>query len=87
MDGHDLLRTAYDDLVAALAGIDDEQSWAPTGCLGWSVRDLTWHCAADARRALEGESAQKLNCVAKPQGTIRGPVDWSGRRSRNAVLG
>ncbi len=52
MDGHDLLRTAYDDLVAALAGIDDEQSWAPTGCLGWSVRDLTWHCAADARRAL-----------------------------------
>jgi hypothetical protein len=50
--GHDLLRTAYDDLVAALARIDAEQSWAPTGCLGWSVRDLTWHCAADARRAL-----------------------------------
>lgn len=52
MHGHHLLRTAYDDLVAALAGIEDEQSWTPTGCLGWSVRDLTWHCAADARRAL-----------------------------------
>jgi hypothetical protein len=52
MHGHDLLRTTYDDLVAALARIDDELSWAPTGCLGWSVRDLTWHCAADARRAL-----------------------------------
>lgn len=52
MDGHDLLRTAYDDLAAALARVDDEQSWAPTGCLGWSVRDLTRHCAADARRAL-----------------------------------
>jgi len=52
MDGPDLLSIAYDDLVAALARIDDEQSWAPTGCLGWSVRDLSYHCAADARRAL-----------------------------------
>ncbi len=52
MDGTDLLATAYDDLVSLLAQVDDEHSWTATGCLGWSVRDLTFHCLADARRGL-----------------------------------
>ena len=52
MTGAELVQAAYDGLRAALALVDDEQSWAPTGCLGWSVRDLTYHCTMDAQRAL-----------------------------------
>lgn len=52
MDGVELLATAYDDLVDVFAAIDEEHSWSPTGCLGWSVRDLAFHCLADARRGL-----------------------------------
>ncbi|WP_329273219.1 maleylpyruvate isomerase N-terminal domain-containing protein [Streptomyces pseudovenezuelae] len=29
-----------------------EESWRPTGCAGWAVRDLVFHCAGDAQRAL-----------------------------------
>jgi hypothetical protein len=48
----DLLRTAYDGVRELLAGLDDTDSWTATGCLGWSVRDLTFHCTTDAQRAL-----------------------------------
>lgn len=33
-------------------GLGDEESWAPSGCTGWAVRDLVFHCVGDARRAL-----------------------------------
>lgn len=32
--------------------IDEDRSWRPTGCTGWSVRDLTFHCLSDAQRGL-----------------------------------
>lgn len=32
--------------------LDDEASWLPTGCTGWAVRDLVFHCVSDAQRAL-----------------------------------
>ena len=46
------LRAAYRALGAVVAAIDDEGSWLPTGCTGWSVRDLTFHCLSDAQRGL-----------------------------------
>ena len=46
------LRAAYDALSAVVAEIDDERSWLATGCTGWSVRDLTFHCLSDAQRGL-----------------------------------
>jgi len=52
MSGADLVRVSYDDLCAVLSRADEESSWAATGCLGWSVRDLTFHCLLDAQRAL-----------------------------------
>jgi hypothetical protein len=52
MEGVELLAIAYDDLEGLFAAIDEERSWSPTGCLGWSVRDLAFHCLADARRGL-----------------------------------
>jgi len=48
----DVLRTAYHDVVAAVSGLDAEREWAPTGCSGWSVRDLVFHMRGDAERAL-----------------------------------
>lgn len=48
----DLVREAYAAFGAALDGLGDEDSWAATGCTGWSVRDLTHHCATDALRGL-----------------------------------
>jgi uncharacterized protein (TIGR03083 family) len=47
-----LLTEAYDALTAAVSRLPEEDAWAPTGCTGWSVRDLLWHLHADAVRGL-----------------------------------
>ncbi|GGU97477.1 maleylpyruvate isomerase [Streptomyces filipinensis] len=46
------VRAAYEAARAAVAGLSDEESWLPTGCTGWAVRDLVFHCVTDAQRAL-----------------------------------
>ncbi|GHE08197.1 maleylpyruvate isomerase N-terminal domain-containing protein [Streptomyces alanosinicus] len=46
------LRAAYEAASAVVAGLDDEESWLPTGCTGWAVRDLVFHCVQDAQRGL-----------------------------------
>ncbi|MGW0211652.1 maleylpyruvate isomerase N-terminal domain-containing protein [Streptomyces sp. NPDC003233] len=46
------LRAAYEAASAVVAGLGDEESWLPTGCTGWAVRDLVFHCLTDAQRAL-----------------------------------
>ena len=48
----DVLERTYADVHAVLAGLDQDAEWAPTGCAGWSVRDLVQHLLGDARRAL-----------------------------------
>jgi uncharacterized protein (TIGR03083 family) len=50
--GARLVGEAYDELVRVLQYVDDDGSWAPTGCTGWAVRDLTYHCLGDAQRGL-----------------------------------
>jgi hypothetical protein len=52
IDGAGLVGPAYDALTAVLRAVDEDGSWSPTGCRGWSVRDLTFHCLSDAQRAL-----------------------------------
>jgi hypothetical protein len=52
MADQEILRTAYRDVVAAVSDLDAVQEWLPTGCAGWSVRDLVFHMRADAQRAL-----------------------------------
>ncbi|MFF0187573.1 maleylpyruvate isomerase N-terminal domain-containing protein [Streptomyces sp. NPDC005244] len=47
-----VLRHAYEAFAAVVTGLDDEESWLPTGCVGWAVRDLVFHCLADAQRGL-----------------------------------
>ncbi|MFJ7147191.1 maleylpyruvate isomerase N-terminal domain-containing protein [Streptomyces sp. NPDC100445] len=47
-----LLRAAYEAASAVVADLGDEESWLPTGCTGWAVRDLVFHCLQDAQRAL-----------------------------------
>jgi uncharacterized protein (TIGR03083 family) len=47
-----VLRDAYEAFAAVVARLDDEESWLPTGCTGWAVRDLVFHCLADAQRGL-----------------------------------
>ncbi|MEU1011206.1 maleylpyruvate isomerase N-terminal domain-containing protein [Streptomyces sp. NPDC005890] len=42
------LRAAYEAASAVVAGLGDEESWLPTGCTGWAVRDLVFHCLQDA---------------------------------------
>ncbi|MFF7974206.1 maleylpyruvate isomerase N-terminal domain-containing protein [Streptomyces sp. NPDC007905] len=46
------LRTAYEAASSVVAGLGDEESWLPTGCTGWAVRDLVFHCLQDGRRGL-----------------------------------
>lgn len=46
------LVSSYEGLQAYVRELDDEQSWAPTACTGWAVRDLVAHCLGDAQRAL-----------------------------------
>jgi hypothetical protein len=52
MDRAALVTTAYDALIDVIAQLDEEMSWLPTACLGWSVGDLVHHCTMDAQRAL-----------------------------------
>lgn len=47
-----VLRAAYGAFDAVVKTITDERSWLPTGCVGWSVRDLVFHCVSDAQRGL-----------------------------------
>jgi hypothetical protein len=51
-DGRELVHGAYAAFTAVLDRLGEEDSWRPTGCTGWAVRDLTYHCLGDARRAL-----------------------------------
>jgi hypothetical protein len=46
------VRAAYEAASAVVAALGDEESWLPTGCTGWAVRDLVFHCVTDAQRAL-----------------------------------
>ncbi|MFD8388009.1 maleylpyruvate isomerase N-terminal domain-containing protein [Streptomyces sp. NPDC059680] len=46
------VRASYEAASAVVAGLGDEESWLPTGCTGWAVRDLVFHCLTDAQRAL-----------------------------------
>ncbi|WP_404960708.1 maleylpyruvate isomerase N-terminal domain-containing protein [Streptomyces sp. 147326] len=43
---------AYGAFGDVVRGLGDAQSWAPSGCTGWAVRDLIFHCAGDAQRGL-----------------------------------
>ncbi|MFJ6723139.1 maleylpyruvate isomerase N-terminal domain-containing protein [Streptomyces sp. NPDC091259] len=48
----EVLRASYGAFAAVVRSITDERSWLPTGCVGWSVRDLVFHCLSDAQRGL-----------------------------------
>ncbi|GAA2647912.1 MULTISPECIES: maleylpyruvate isomerase N-terminal domain-containing protein [Streptomyces] len=46
------LHASYQALAAVVAPLEDEDSWQPTGCTGWAVRDLLFHCLMDCQRGL-----------------------------------
>ncbi|MGI5478974.1 hypothetical protein [Streptomyces lavendofoliae] len=46
------LHAVYGAFMAAVREMDDETSWAPTGCTGGAARVLVFHCLTDAQRAL-----------------------------------
>jgi uncharacterized protein (TIGR03083 family) len=46
------VRDAYGGLSRLVLTLTDEQSWQASGCAGWAVRDLVFHCLSDAHRAL-----------------------------------
>jgi Mycothiol maleylpyruvate isomerase N-terminal domain len=47
-----VLRSAYGAFADVVGALSDEESWLPSGCAGWAVRDLVFHCLADAQRGL-----------------------------------
>ena len=61
MTDQEALSTAYRDVVAVLRDIGADEEWLPTGCAGWTVRDLLFHLRGDAQRALVA--------LASPAGT------------------
>ncbi|GGX97595.1 maleylpyruvate isomerase N-terminal domain-containing protein [Streptomyces anandii] len=46
------VRASYEAFARVVEALDDEQSWLPTDCTGWAVRDLVFHVVTDAQRAL-----------------------------------
>jgi uncharacterized protein (TIGR03083 family) len=50
----EVLRKAYEVFADVVDRLDDQESWLPTGCTGWVVRDLVFHCLGDAQRGLVG---------------------------------
>ncbi|NEY31654.1 hypothetical protein GTU99_05480 [Streptomyces sp. PRKS01-65] len=47
-----VVRDSYEALAAVVRPLGDEESWLPTDCTGWAVRDLLFHLLGDAQRAL-----------------------------------
>lgn len=52
MEALELLTAAYQPLCKLSGDISDDQGWLPTALPGWTVRDLLFHLASDAQRAL-----------------------------------
>lgn len=52
MEPAGVLKSAYGAFVSAVGALGDEESWLPSGCAGWAVRDLVFHCLTDAQRGL-----------------------------------
>ncbi len=52
MNGIDLLHDAYEPLIEFASTVDESTGWTPTELPGWAVRDLIYHLATDAQRAL-----------------------------------
>jgi hypothetical protein len=48
----DVLDDAYQSVTDLIRSFDDEVSWRLSGCHGWSIRDLVFHCLGDAQRGL-----------------------------------
>lgn len=46
------LRIAYSDIATIVASLEEEDSWRPTRCAGWVVRDLLVHMLDGVQRAL-----------------------------------
>lgn len=51
-DGVEAVAAAYGGFGEVLREVDEAGSWEPTGCTGWAVRDLVFHCLEDVRRGL-----------------------------------
>jgi len=47
-----VLQAAYGVFAGVVRALTEEESWLPSGCPGWAVRDLVFHCLADAQRGL-----------------------------------
>ncbi|WP_328564403.1 maleylpyruvate isomerase N-terminal domain-containing protein [Streptomyces coelicoflavus] len=47
-----LFSRSWSDLLAAVAGLSDEDFARPSGCTGWLVRDLVCHLVVDAQDVL-----------------------------------
>ncbi|WP_424346701.1 maleylpyruvate isomerase N-terminal domain-containing protein [Kocuria sp. CH-021] len=72
----DLVRDAFAAFGAVLDGLGDDDSWAATGCTGWSVRDLVQHCTTDA---LQGLVALHTPTTARPdRDAATYWTDWGG---------
>ncbi|MBB0231641.1 hypothetical protein FOE67_19585 [Streptomyces calidiresistens] len=48
----DVWAATRDAFVSVLVDLDEERSRLPSGCAGWAVRDLVFHCLCDLRRGL-----------------------------------
>ncbi|MEV0849345.1 maleylpyruvate isomerase N-terminal domain-containing protein [Streptomyces sp. NPDC049954] len=48
----EVLKLSYESFARVVRSLDEDASWAPSGCTGWAVRDLVFHCLADAQRGL-----------------------------------
>ncbi|WP_433141122.1 maleylpyruvate isomerase N-terminal domain-containing protein [Actinomadura nitritigenes] len=48
----DLFERSWTELLAAVAGLSDEDFERPSGCAGWLVRDLACHLVIDAQDIL-----------------------------------
>lgn len=72
------LRAAYRAFGDVVAAMDDDRSWLPTGCTGWSVRDLVFHCLCDAQRGLVALHSPTDRAVDRDAITY-----WQGWRADN----
>ncbi|MFD5592141.1 hypothetical protein [Streptomyces griseorubiginosus] len=81
----DVLRAAYVAFAAVVRPLGDEESWRPTGCTGWAVRDLVTDLPEAPGPAAEGLAAVRATLdglLGRPL-----PLDRSDEHYARAATG
>jgi hypothetical protein len=79
------VRDAYGGLSRLAVSLTDDQAWRPSGCAGWAVQDVLFHCLADAHRALRALATPAVEDAAPGRDAVTYWQDWPPGSDENGA--